>query len=156
MSAYICDNETISQVARFLKFNVAMHRVPFDLGLEDLAMALYEMNRDAVMQRYPDCPSSELPGPVDRPYRYEHSALAVPDGQSVKTLECLLYQCSEGTVCESDLYRRVQWALNGAKDALLERLCRDYREASWGAYEPPPDAVTVYSLSAMAHRPKHA
>lgn len=148
MSAYVCDDLAISQSADFLMYSRQSHGTTFyQSDAETLANDLHAMNRQAVQERYPD--SDELPGPIGGGFRYTSSPLAVPMGQSLKTLECLLCQCSQGEVPSCDLYKSLERAIHGLRRRLLEIHCSEYRDAEWGAWEPKPEEARVYSISAM-------
>ena len=140
MSAYVLDDIAISQVARFLVYGYTIHQTTFhDYDAETCAKRLHALNCAAVGQRYPDSPDM-----IEGAFTYDDSELHVPTGQSLKTLECLICQCSEGDVVESESYRQLERAAGGTRRRLLEAHCSDYRNASWGAYEPPADAPKVY------------
>lgn len=72
---------------------------------EQLGAALYGLNRDALVQRYPDTHGGD--GYSDVPeYRFEFSQAG--EVARYKALRCLLYQCSEGDVPESVLYQELE------------------------------------------------
>src|SRR4051812_1158656 len=73
--------------------------------LDLLGRDLYALNREAVRQRYGTA------DPVPE-YRFRPPG-DVPKVQLYKSLRCLLYQCSEGDVPETALYRRVEERANG-------------------------------------------
>jgi len=154
MSAYVCDNEHISQIARFLSYSYNMHRVQFGSDPETLAQELFDLNERSVRARYPDSSpeADNMPGPVPYGFSYIHSSIAVPDGHTAKALDCFLYQSCEGDCMEDPLYKQVQRAVDNLKDRLLEIHCPDYRNAEWGAYEPKPGEPERHSLTAMAGR----
>ena len=90
---------------------------------ERLAQAMFRLNQEALYQRYGD-PATErfLYEPVDD----------LPDlCQTLKSVQCWLYQCTEGDVPDRKLYRffdtvvRV-WLL----DIIVSRL-PEYAEAEW-------------------------
>jgi hypothetical protein len=80
-----------------------------------IGRALYDMNVRAVMQRYPDCvddPTS-MPGPdgaADLPAAYVPTPPTSKTWgvhNTLKALVCLRYQCSEGDIPNSDLWREL-------------------------------------------------
>ena len=147
MSAYICDDKTISQAAEFMLYGRPDHQCSVHvLNVKELARALWAMNVRAVHSRYEGREGD--PGS----FRFHPGKLAIPLAQSIKTLECLRYQCSEGNVPEADLYQTLERIIDSAKYTLLRRVCPEYDNATWGAYEPPADAPKVYSLSAMMRK----
>lgn len=50
--------------------------------------------------------------------------------QQLKTLECFLYQCSEGEIPKRDLYKRVQRRIRRLERDLIEAIPA-YRDAEW-------------------------
>ena len=147
MSAYLCDDKHISQVAEFLCYHAGTFHPSFwrqGWTAERIGKELHSMNCEALRQRYED---REFPEFV-----YVASPLAVPLGQSLKSMECLRYQCSEGDVPKTELYKQLSRAIESLTGELLKRDCREYAGASWGAYEPPKDQPQVYQLSKMIPR----
>lgn len=94
--------------------------------LQKLATALYEMNHAAVDVRY----SEKNPRPL---YRFKYITGIAPVF-GVKQLSCLLYQCSEGDVPDSPLFKAVQKLENEICSAIVTR-SRDYDAAPWGCDE---------------------
>ncbi|MFO1038422.1 MAG: hypothetical protein U1E45_16415 [Geminicoccaceae bacterium] len=138
MSAYLVESETLHRVvdaiatfahteARELGYRVADadHNHPRALHAEftRLGQDLWEMNRAAVNDRYRE--RQETPT-----YAYR-SCRPAGTAQLLKSVDCLLYQCSEGSVPKRPLYK------------MLERACAvvayriasntpEYRQAVWG------------------------
>jgi len=84
---------------------------------------LLAMNQDAVNQRYGehDAPPPYEPGPC---------ILNLTPIQAYTSIECYLYQCSEGDVPERRLYQ----SLVGYRDALAHCIVQalpQYRNAEW-------------------------
>lgn len=92
---------------------------------QSLANRLHAINVEAWHQRYP----SEKRGTAE-PCRFEFQ-IHMTDYQVLKDLDCLLYQCSEGTVPESDLFKRTE-ALAGGMAVELIRRTPQYNDATWG------------------------
>jgi hypothetical protein len=67
-----------------------------------LAEALYDLNHEAVRQRYGEAEERE-------PYTYTLRAVSMT--QMYKSLCCLHYQCSEGDCDEHETYRRIERCL---------------------------------------------
>lgn len=103
---------------------------------------LFTLNIEAVMQRYPDCENdpTELPGVegcASYPETYRFSGrLAKPFARipslvdGYKALRCLIYQCSEGNVVRSDLYRELESAAGEIAGEIVQML-PDYERAAW-------------------------
>jgi len=90
---------------------------------EKLARAMFDMNVCAVCQRYPD--KLEI-------YEFGYVSEPLPTKiQLIKSLDCFLYQCSEGDAPERPLYK--------ALDHIRLTLCGEYvsntpeyDKAMWG------------------------
>lgn len=99
---------------------------PFpEKGIQDFALALYRMNYQAVNERYQENgvpPSAE--GFTCR------ITVSTPI-QALKALKCFIYQCSEGNVPESPLYKFVD-ELCGAWAMDIIRRMPEYDQADWG------------------------
>jgi hypothetical protein len=107
MSAYVVEDKTINRIVSWLwqdgrNNRYTMHRLE-KIGLtksEDIGRALLNMNIDAVGQRYQ---IKDNPG-ATRFYRHGFE-LVTNRYQALKSLHCFLYQCSEGDVPETELYK---------------------------------------------------
>jgi hypothetical protein len=89
------------------------------------ARALLEMNVEAVNHRYAH--NGEQPVPAFR----EGPAGEVTDWQVLKSLDCYLYQCSEGDIPKSEFYKAVTNFRNALRAALVSQL-PEYEAAKWG------------------------
>ena len=112
MSAYIVDDKTINRIVNRLVHEVISY--PFsdalkdrlselgydlstDASTEKLAKDMFALNVSAVRQRY---------GKVDHVLTFAYSRIDLtPLIQTLKSLNCWLYQCCEGDVPKSDLYK---------------------------------------------------
>ena len=140
MSAYIVDDKTINRIVAAAMLRTLgslgplvrqFRLVPDNPEPHDwaaLGSALRDMNVAAVIARYG--PSDSLPGPSPLlPYRFR--LISAPSLiQTVKTLACYLYQCSEGDIPEQRLYQQL--------DNWQAELCRyyvtesdEYDQAEW-------------------------
>jgi len=142
MSAYVVDNETVNRIVSNVYEDSSNHVSPLygQLGrlfgeptspqaLQALAEDLLAMNQDAVMARYPGCDASNLPGPVDpKPIQYAYSPSDTI--QTYKSATCLRYQCSEGDVPETDLFKKLDEACNIMAAAIVSSL-PEYEAADW-------------------------
>lgn len=151
MSAYVVDPKTISRVLSWLKSE--HHRgsyayaadtakrklaaIEWDISngeVADLGQAMYNMNVSAVSQRYPDSTEDNLPGTIEEdgrlvPYRYNWVDTG-PMG-AFKSLHCWLYQCSEGNVTETALYKAFREISDSIAQAIATGL-PEYETAQWG------------------------
>lgn len=161
MSAFVVEPKTINRIVWQLLVEKDRDGFPgqllakteFSIESEeyasDLGLALYNLNMNAVNQRYPDCVPDRagaertLPGTYGAddkmlPYKYEAVGIKTLSGlptsdkyQAIKSLDCWLYQCDEGNVHESTLYK--------AMEAIRDHWCRrivtataEYEAAEWG------------------------
>ena len=155
MSAFVVDVETINGALGFL--NRAQHRqamyaastlkqagYPVDDTdrLAALGQAMYDLNLEAVHQRYPDCETDDdLPGIIGpKVYKFRLVGLSavvfdadvpVTIYQALKSLECWHYQCSEGDVPERPLFQTMETVINYLQSAIISSL-PEYERANWG------------------------
>lgn len=113
MSAFVVEDKTINRIVTFLAMDRDVDWMRRDIvrklgfsiadqaGKEKLGKLMFELNVNAVNQRYgPDeAASFRL---LDYKFRTELYGNSI---QVFKSLECWLYQCSEGNVPESELYQ---------------------------------------------------
>lgn len=130
MSAYMVRGETINKVVAVLThnqyFSVEQKR--------ELGAALIEMNADAVGSKYSRRgvvpPDFELDD-ID----IDHAKFEAGDRELlcplIKTMDCFLYQCHEGDVPNSDLYRQCEAARNDMMQMVVGALS-EYINADWG------------------------
>lgn len=93
-----------------------------------IAARLYAMNQQAIRQRYPDTHSE---GGYDEIPDYHPGGYPPRPVAAHKAITCLLYQCSEGNVVQSPLYRE----LLTLRDTLANQIVADmpeWEKAPWG------------------------
>ena len=135
MSAFVVKDATIDRIVTFLgeDRNADMARIFETLGysLADnpslLALALFDMNCEAVDQRYSDHPArTEFhPGP----YHYIPNP-NYTDAGILKAAGCLRYQCSEGDVPETPLFKVLDDFI-GCLARQIAYQTPEYKEAEW-------------------------
>jgi hypothetical protein len=150
MSAYVVDNKTVERILDFIRHDQGrgvgaisrrhIARYSFegwDLdspeGLEILGRELLTMNREAVMQRYPDCRDnpSNMPGPINpQPFSYSNGRPHPSIFQTHKSIACLRYQCSEGDVPDWPLFKRLDDYAKSLAEFWLESQ-PDYEKSDW-------------------------
>lgn len=136
MSAFVVKDSTINRIVTYLgeHQHADLARIFESLGYSladrpaELALALFNMNCEAVDQRYADRPArTEFhPGP----YHYTVDFLYT-DAGILKAAGCLRYQCSEGDVPETPLFK----ALDDFIGALAYHVVcglPEYDQAEWG------------------------
>ncbi len=105
MSAFICNNETINAITYYVFANPYAETQFIKLGLgkmgiatpREFGQALYRMNSEAVNNRYQE---------QEEPPLFKYRATEYPGNiAAYKATRILLYQCHEGNVPDSELYR---------------------------------------------------
>lgn len=93
---------------------------------------LWQENLRSVRHRYPNEPDSELPGPCDETFVYDHSAWTetlIEPVQVLKAIACLRYQACEHPEWEASEAFAFLRSLEQAAIACLP----GYERAAWGA-----------------------
>ena len=151
MSAFVVDRKCMDRCVRTLTARGRYGQILRSFGGIDTAAAgaateigrrLFTLNVEAVMQRYPDTQDdpSRLPGDNMAP-RHTSRYQAPQRGPSMltraelvdgaKALHCLVYQCAEGNVPESDLFRELEAAIGKICAQIVSNL-PEYEAAAWG------------------------
>lgn len=128
MSAYVVDERTMHRAVRGI---FATMRVFADSNDGTaIGRLLFAMNADAVSQRYPDKPEMPAYGrQLARVYQYDEPTFT-PVLVLFKSMVCLDYQCSEGNVPDSALFRE----FDRATDKLARKIIVDspsYQKLPW-------------------------
>lgn len=142
MSAFVVDHETVNRIVTYvIRDHQNLRRIFEPMGydvIDDpdaLGNDLLAMNQDAVMQCYPDCDATNLPGPVDPPaYRYipvPSPLVPINKIQVYKSLGCLIYQCREGDVPERDLFKALMKLERIVAYQIISHIPA-YEQAVWG------------------------
>lgn len=113
MSSYIVSNRTIQAIVT--TFSRKLPANPYSADLQKLGQLLVDMNFSAYIDRYPADKS------VGRE-TYQHSQLTLSDLSAYKVVSAYLYQCSEGDVPETDLYKAVGHLKSILADAIISRV----------------------------------
>ena len=105
------------------------------LGSPDyIGKLLYNMNMDAVAYRYPDLDYDDLPGEfiVREDYRYEPSVFVTWSLRAwlriYEVLKLYLYQCNEGHIPETALYKAVEKFYNNLAHYLINNYIKSKEE----------------------------
>ena len=98
---------------------------------EGLADAMFAMNLDAFRQRYGMKASLEDLDCIDLDTRNWHPLEALSEVQFFKSLQCFLYQCTEGDVDEKPLYKTLD-AIRGLLVPFINQDSPEYDAAEWG------------------------
>jgi hypothetical protein len=134
MSAFIVSTGTMNRVVQAI-----MHTCPhFDgeptrppaVRLQDvgthLGIKLYRLNAEAVRQRY----DQSEPVPLFRSTQVEAPRTRKEWIACFKALQCLSYQCSEGDVPDTPLYRELETVRYGLAARIIADL-PEYQAAKW-------------------------
>jgi hypothetical protein len=135
MSCFVVEDKTINRIVSFLANERDREWYQRQLALainfghthpdfnQKLGEALLNLNLEAYRQRYT---ASEDDLPL---YKFKWELVSLP--QALKSLRCLIYQCSEGNVPDTPLYKELdalshRWALK------LCDMVPAYNTADWG------------------------
>jgi hypothetical protein len=133
MSAFVVQDKTINRFICWMEndnYNNGWtkHRLE-ELKLttrETLGKALFNLNCDAVNQRYGDGQAEQF-RPLD--YRFTYELVTTPH-QALKSLECWLYQCSEGNVPETPLFQIMEDYSHRLCASIVHNM-EQYERARW-------------------------
>jgi len=148
MSAYIVEDKVINQIVsglqdaiKFPKHNIfvpdnldhVLLRVNDDQEAKELGLKLFELNVRGIKNRYPDMeyknPAEEF-RPSNPGYQYRHE-FSKPM-QFLMSIRCLLYQCCEGNIPETNkLYQQLE---DYSKELALTLIFAmpEYSNCHWG------------------------
>ena len=140
MSAFICNPETFSNVYSGLRIygmsnlhhysTIKQAMTPF-LGirtLDECIAKLYELNVEAVNQRYGD--KTKLVPDDDYLKSFKNLDPHISMFQFLKSLECLSYQMSEGDIPETPEYQALENLIKAVSYSIAHSH-PDYESASW-------------------------
>ena len=139
MSAYIVEDETINKIVRGIEYAMGFHAsLDFHLSLDfytkcgavdpqTLGEMLFDLNIQGVESRYGEGEAGKF-----RPLDYKYQSVPPPtDTQFLKSLRCLLYQCSEGDVPETPLFKAMK-ELSHSLALHIVSTSACYETATWG------------------------
>ncbi len=141
MSSFIVSNECMSNVINGLywnhgfkemyrhqihkKMNLDNYDKDSDLAYQDFGNKLFELNQKAVMARYPEDKTNYA-----QIHKFEWKDRSVSDLQFLKSVQCLMYQCSEGDVPNTELYKWLE-VLERCLMAHIINKMPEYNQAAW-------------------------
>lgn len=144
MSAYTVEKITIDRIVTIIannqRFSWFIKGKPENYALcfltdeekNALGKRLWKMNRLSVEKRYKD---RKQDGKIEDVYFYEpvnlfsYSAQA-GKAQEYKSLQCFIYQCSEGLVADCKLLKMIKSFQNIIANEIIEAL-PEYQKAGW-------------------------
>jgi len=130
MSAYIVEPKTINRVVSYCVIDRDLcewikfyHHYDLDTeeGKNKFANDLYKMNVEAVNQRYNEINTI-------KPIKFEFTP--VNQFQALKSMHCLRYQCEEGDVPETELFKVLDSIIHFVEHRIISSLPQ-YEIAEW-------------------------
>jgi len=133
MSSFIVEDKTIHRILNWVQSNQYDNHnsmfVPFELkntnhaDMTNLGKKLIALNYKATNSRY-----NEKLEPVS--YKFDWLT-NISDVQSLKSAECLRYQCSEGNVPKTKLFKLLNQLIHGMQNKIIHTITA-YEQAEWG------------------------
>lgn len=137
MSAFMVSNECMNNVINGLFWNHQFKDWNSEIykeqnlndseDFEELAIRLFTLNQSALIQRYPnekaDSDYIQIP-------KFEWKGKTCNIYQTLKSLHCLHYQCSEGEIPEEPLYKWLDKVISALESYIINRLS-EYEKAKW-------------------------
>lgn len=134
MSSFIVEDKTIHRILNWVQNNQYDNHnsmfVPVNLkhtnhaDMTNLGKRLIALNYKATNSRYEE----ELKPNIC--YKFDWLP-NVSDVQSLKSAECLRYQCSEGNVPKTKLFKLLNHLIEGMKSKIIHNM-ESYEIAEWG------------------------
>ena len=136
MSAFMVSTKTIGRILAYIESDKGFseswaERLLLEAGFplhgsyQEQRECLRDLNRLGVVARYG--PHDDLPGTTETGY---FAPVLSTRHQYLKSLDCFIYQCSEGDVPQNPLYQ----AIDKLGDALAHAIateCEEYSTAEW-------------------------
>ena len=138
MSAFLVGDPTINHIADMMVYGpVSQYISPILPHLEqkECAKRLKILNLESLNQRYGDNWDDVDAEVSDKrfdkyPIRIMNNTPAPSLIQSLKHVQCYLYQCNEGNVPDSSLYKDVEKLQNGLIWEIISNM-KEYQESTW-------------------------
>lgn len=123
MSSNIVDDKTIDRIISALNQSNLINQIegPHIEDFSKFGQELLNLNISAYDQRYG--------GKIGK-YNYIFTECQVTSVQGLKSLRCLLYQCSEGDVPDTKLYKQMRTVSGDLAQYIVENLPA-YDKAEW-------------------------
>jgi hypothetical protein len=133
MSSYVIDNKCMTRIVEGLFWSYDFKNLYGSLyseqnlneseDYEALALRLWDMNERATNARYKEFNLT--------PQKFKWNNSQVNPYQILKSMHCLRYQCSEGNIPETDLYKWINKVISCFETFLISKI-EDYKNAQWG------------------------
>lgn len=154
MSSFIVENKTINRIVNFcfwehdsiLKYEIQreLKKIGFDLWslsndyetdriLKSFGEELLKLNLLAFYDRY-NHREDIIKNIKEAIQDYIYEDIALKDRthiQVLKSIECFLYQCCEGEIPESNLYKALEKIAENLKSHIINQI-PEYEKAVWG------------------------
>jgi hypothetical protein len=140
MSSFIVSEETIQNIIGIFYFkgteySLLSYQLDKILGKEDncqaldrLGRKLIKLNIQAVNSRYP---KHQITQEEEKSIKaFSVNAQHVPRIQRFKSLQCFLYQCSEGNIPSRKLFKQLAELKHSLADIIVSRT-PEYEKAEW-------------------------
>lgn len=132
MSSFIVEDKTIHRIVSWIANNQHSNwtstYIPSEWkkcnNFDKLGKSLIALNYKATNARY----AEQLK--VDIKYKWEN-LYHINDFQALKSAECLRYQCSEGNVPKTKLFKLLERLIEGIKSNIIRKI-KTYEDAEWG------------------------
>lgn len=137
MSAFIISKETMDRALNGLRnaHNYLGHTNMLETDefglMNKIGRDLFKLNEDAVEQRYPNDDWLSRPDGINDSDVYEFDINHCSVIASYKALQCLVYQCCEGDIPESPMFKRLEEASACLGKEIIQKL-PEYNSAPWG------------------------
>lgn len=118
MSAFLVGYETIDRILSWMICRKKMDEKTADV----FGQEMLNMNAEAVNQRYDE--RNVMLG-----YRFQFRHVSI--FQALKSLQCWLYQCSEGNVPDRESYKKFRELESEIMDEIISGM-KEYEQAEWG------------------------
>jgi len=137
MSCYIVEDATINNIVNALFYQHDIHEkcvyamrrkatVFSGITAEDLAKCMAEINFMAVNYRYQERAEKM----IGDSYEYSRTFKRLDMVQFFKSLQCFLYQCDEGDINQTPLFKALEYVANDMASHIVHGLA-EYKEANW-------------------------
>ena len=136
MSAFIVSERTMKDIIYNLFWN---HEFKNQTSILDrygyktsedfdrLAIELYKMNREAVKQRYNEADDSDY---IKIPEKLNWDGGKIDKFQALKSMRCLIYQCAEGNVPKTKLFKFLEELIESWTWYIINAM-PEYEKARW-------------------------
>lgn len=141
MSSYIVEDKTIHRIITFLFYNrnkldifassfYKNNNLNTEEDFKKFGKELLNLNIEATEQGYTK-PYLNKKEKAKRLKDFKFIDEPVKIEQALKSTECIRYQCSEGNITETKLYKQLTIITNILKDCIIDELPL-YKSAEWG------------------------